>query len=510
MSDSELQFVADDLIESGSAAASASPQDAKKFFIISSNRGGHQLCIDGFIYNKNKYAKEKTYWECILRKRNKNSSSYCSAKAITTEPNGKLTIIKFTDHCHAPNTEEPHVKKARSEIKIAAKQTELKPCQIMQEQQASDGPAAICLAPSMPSKNASRKIIGRVRQAGKLKEPTSIDDIDIPHELRSTLSGQKFLQADMDVGDEKVLLFTTVEDLKNLEKCEFWMADGTFKTAPNLFLQLFTIHGCVGGINGTVVPLVYVLMTSKSRECYDEVMRCLTTAAVENNIVLNPKYVLTDFEMASMKAFAGEYPNSQSKGCLFHLGQSIYRRIQRNGHAKKYGNDVEFSQKLRQILALAFLPADQIPKAFDGLKSKFPPETEDLLRWFEETYIAGKKRKRSNNIDVRTEALFPPKIWSVYDSVLENIPRTQNIVESWHNRWLHLVGPHAGVYALIEQFRKEENQVRCKIERALAGILEPICKEQQKRNENIKRLLLERSNLSTDEFLKGMAYNLKF
>lgn len=125
-----------------------------------------------------------------------------------------------------------------------------------------------------------------------------------------------------------------MEDLKNLEKCEYWMADGTFKTAPNLFMQLFTIHGCVRGINGTVVSLVYALMTSKSRECYDEVVRCLTSIAAEHNIVLNPRYVLTDFELASMKAFAGEFSNSKPKACLFHLGQSIYRRIQRSGFAK--------------------------------------------------------------------------------------------------------------------------------------------------------------------------------
>ena len=30
--------------------------------------------------------------------------------------------------------------------------------------------------------------------------------------------------------------------------------------------------------------------------------------------------------------------------------------------------------------------------------------------------------------------LFPPALWSVYDSTELGIPRTQNVVEAWHRR----------------------------------------------------------------------------
>jgi hypothetical protein len=36
--------------------------------------------------------------------------------------------------------------------------------------------------------------------------------------------------------------------------------------------------------------------------------------------------------------------------------------------------------------------------------------------------------------------LFPPEIWSISDLVELEYPRTQIIVEGWHNRWSNLVG----------------------------------------------------------------------
>jgi hypothetical protein len=44
--------------------------------------------------------------------------------------------------------------------------------------------------------------------------------------------------------------------------------DGTFKTVPTVFHQLYTIHALVGGAKNFIFPMVYVLMTSRSEESY--------------------------------------------------------------------------------------------------------------------------------------------------------------------------------------------------------------------------------------------------
>ena len=49
--------------------------------------------------------------------------------------------------------------------------------------------------------------------------------------------------------------------------------DGTFKTVPLLFQQMYTIHAPVGGENARVLPLVYALMMGKSEECYTQLFQ---------------------------------------------------------------------------------------------------------------------------------------------------------------------------------------------------------------------------------------------
>lgn len=479
---------------------------------VSSNRGAMQLCVDGFLFTKNKSRNAKTYWECLRRKHKKDSSwSMCPAKATTcstSDENATQVLICASEHNHAPIAEQYAVKTARAEMKYAAINTRNKPCQIIQAQQAGSGSVSISVAPAMPTKSALRKMIGRARCVGLPKEPRSLNEIEIPEELRSSIAGKMFFQKSIDVGDDKILIFTTEDELRDLERCEYWMADGTFKTAPSLFMQLFTIHGCVGGVNGQVVPLVYVLMTRRTIECYAQVLENLVEIAEGFDIELNPKVVLTDFERAEMNAFKIIFKNVESKACIFHLGQSIYRRIASYGLARRYSNDTDFAVLLRQLFALAYLPEDEIEAAFFQIQPQYPDEAKELLDWFQTTYVVGKKRRRSQA--TRTEALYPPKLWSVYSSVLDNIPRTQNIVESWHNRWRHLVGFSPGVYSLVGHFRQEQNKVRCDSQRAIAGQKKIQSKEQMSRDEKLRYVVADRANRTAQEYLKGLAYNLYF
>ncbi|KHJ43401.1 hypothetical protein D918_06636 [Trichuris suis] len=68
--------------------------------------------------------------------------------------------------------------------------------------------------------------------------------------------------------------------------------------------------------------------------------------------------------------------------------------------------------------------------------------------------------------------LFSPSMWSVYESMREGYPRTQNSVEACHRRWETVVGKaHMSVYRLVEEFRKEQQCVDTECERILRGEL---------------------------------------
>jgi hypothetical protein len=61
------------------------------------------------------------------------------------------------------------------------------------------------------------------------------------------------------------------------------------------------------------------------------------------------------------------------------------------------------------------------------------------VQWFEENYILGKiQRQLQDGSIIRTPPLFPPQLWSIHNSMELGIPRTQNSIEAWHNRWSNL------------------------------------------------------------------------
>jgi len=213
-------------------------------------------------------------------------------------------------------------------------------------------------APYMPTLRAKIK---RIRNAEMAAQPQTLEDINIPESLQSSLNGDQFLK-------ERILLFTIKANIRNLSQALFWVMDGTYKTVPNVFYQLYTIHAPVGAEdNFRILPLVYALMTSKAEEVYKQLFKDLNDFADENDVELMPSTIITDFEKGSINASQYEFPGVNNKGCFFHLSQSGWRKIQEAGLASQYGTDKNLSFMLRHLFALAFLPADDISNAFDGL-----------------------------------------------------------------------------------------------------------------------------------------------
>ena len=157
---------------------------------------------------------------------------------------------------------------------------------------------------------------------------------------------------------------------------------------------MYTIHAPIGGENSRILPLVYSLITSKSEEIYKNLFEELIEFAAENDIILQPSTILTDFELASINASRQIFPNVENKGCFFHLGQSGWRKIQSCGLATRYGNDEQFSLMLRHLFALDFLLLQEIPEAFNILKFEMPSKTNEIVQWFEDNYIHRRIRQR--------------------------------------------------------------------------------------------------------------------
>ncbi|KAF0992568.1 LOW QUALITY PROTEIN: hypothetical protein HZS_760 [Henneguya salminicola] len=97
---------------------------------------------------------------------------------------------------------------------------------------------------------------------------------------------------------ESILIFFPIENLRYLSNSQFWIVDGIFNTVP--LLQLYTIHGYVDQTNMRILPLVYILLTSKSQEIYYNSFDFLLDISLQNQIKLNPPYIMSDFKLASI------------------------------------------------------------------------------------------------------------------------------------------------------------------------------------------------------------------
>ena len=83
--------------------------------------------------------------------------------------------------------------------------------------------------------------------------------------------------------------------------------------------------------HGQTFPAVYILLPGKTQAVYASMLELLISVAELKEIQLNPKFMIVDFELASINALQQKFPDARVTCCFFHLSQNIYRSIQKNG-----------------------------------------------------------------------------------------------------------------------------------------------------------------------------------
>lgn len=428
-----------------------------------SKYGKDVLFVDGYVYYINKKMDNVFYWSCSKKK-----TGGCGVYLKTTlEQNDHFLSNISGEHLHSPEKEGIDDMKLRTSLKRKADDSLEGPGQIIQRCK-QDVPTTN--APFMPSDNAMRSIIHRTRNKGMTNIPSCLTDVIVPDKY-TKYNGADFLIGHYTHNGESVIIFGTQENLKLLSRSSVWLMDGTFRCCPLPYVQIYSIHGLVGSRNSSgvhkFVPLVYGLLSNKSTHCYFIFLELIKSRAKnEYNIFLTPEVILTDFENAAMKAAKECFPNSRSKCCFFHLNQNIWKHIKKARLEKKYADDSDFAHKMRHLSALAYLEPDEIPTAFDFLKTNIlPRQGHEVIDWFSRYYVHGHYTNITNTKGSfflsakKIPPQFPPALWSVSDCLDSCVPRTQNAVESWHGRWNSLLGRKKwNIYKTIQEFSKEQKQ----------------------------------------------------
>ena len=220
-----------------------------------------------------------------------------------------------------------------------------------------------------------------------------------------------------------IAIFITRNALRCLGQCTDIFLDGTFKTWPHPYRQCFSIHGLY---QDRVVPFVFVLVTGKEigqyRQIFSHIKRRYNR--ITNN-QLSPDRIISDFEIAMMNAAETEFPQSNSCGGLFHLCQSIWRRVQRLGLRRSFERNINLRKCVRKLMALAYLPVLLVRANFaqlcrdnlTRLLCQRYPALQDLLTYFWGTYLDGQ---------------FNVRMWNVYERTMDN--RTNNHIECKYSK----------------------------------------------------------------------------
>ena len=161
--------------------------------------------------------------------------------------------------------------------------------------------------------------------------------------------------------------------------------------------------------------------------------------------------------------------------CFYHLTQATFRKIQSLGLKPSYNTNAELKHYCEMIDGLAFLPLSDVKGGFIYLQSIIPniPGVDDLLHYFDTTYINGRNTYNSiGNIDESRHVppLYSPKLWNVHEATINDLDRTNNFCESWNVKFKTLIGQnHPTIWKAIEALRKDEILASTEIERYHRG-----------------------------------------
>lgn len=251
----------------------------------------------------------------------------------------------------------------------------------------------------------------------------SIDPVVVPQQYSVTNNGKPFLLLNNTFNHQqtpdkigRILVFGTHDFMFNLLHKEKVYVDGTFSAVPPPFYQLFTIHGFDGNV---LVPFLYVFLSHKSQAIYDRFFRWLKWVATLNNVQIQWKTIVNDFETGLLASIKASLPGVTVMGCVFHFCQPIVKKLKSMGLSTEYSHNSVVRLYFLRIMILPYMPLDKVQQVYDEI----PVPNIDAL-------ITGKLAVFTTYFVGfwMTPTMMP--IWNVFGVVDGH--RTNNNLEAWN------------------------------------------------------------------------------
>ena len=161
-----------------------------------------------------------------------------------------------------------------------------------------------------------------------------------------------------------------------LRSSQMWLADDTFKSTPVLFAQVYVIHSLRGESNpledDQLLPCLFVLLPNKTEVIYLRMWGQIHDLCIDSHLII-------DFEKAVINSFQRVWQNTNVKCCLFHLTQSIWRKVQTEGLQSNYNNDEGLTLNIRYLPALVFVAPLDVREYFEAAIEHIPTTISQAL-----------------------------------------------------------------------------------------------------------------------------------
>lgn len=402
------------------------------------NQGGKDLRCLNYLYYQKTCGKKSSSFVCT------GKGCYASISLKTHLVEGEDTPkvdepfvftnlnLKHKENCLPKSDDQFTVREFLQKVKKVVSQNPLLPThQIYESQRAEERSNSLT---TMPDFVRVKDRFFRTRASETLPNPNSLSEVVVS--ITTTKDGSPFLIHD-NHQTNRILVFASQTGLKMLSESERWHADGTFHTKSKYFGQLYTIHAYFPSKKfdkdnedqvwvKRMIPCVWAYMKRRRTKDYLRVLDSVKIAAFELGFTLGPIQVMIDFELAAKKAFQQIFQQCIVKGCLFHFGQSLFKKFCAIGLKNDYLDNDEVQVWFKSIFCLALIPTNNIEQQFAILSNQMRyavsrhlcvrSKGNDFLQYYQNTYLNGH---------------FSISMWNHYDN---HEDRTNNRVEGDNNK----------------------------------------------------------------------------
>ncbi|KAK0417179.1 hypothetical protein QR680_012863 [Steinernema hermaphroditum] len=212
-------------------------------FIVS-QRGGEKLLYNGYSYSKHRAKDDKTVWRCERFQK----PNLCRGRAESVLGN----VTETQEHNHEPSPQKCEAAEISARIKETAATSTETAREVVTACLTGATDQAIVKMPKITSLQRGVRSLRHNRQ----------------HQEQDTLTArpENFIMGDSGPDDpERIIVLASRTDFRRLCSCSTWLADGTFKVAPGMFVQLWVIHGIV---HNRVLPFLYCILPNKLEDAY--------------------------------------------------------------------------------------------------------------------------------------------------------------------------------------------------------------------------------------------------